>query len=67
MKLKYMLTERMGARQWAPVNLVVALLEKGIEVSPRTVERWMDGETEPKVSTSIVLSKILEFDMAALT
>ncbi|MCC6488393.1 MAG: hypothetical protein IT364_12925 [Candidatus Hydrogenedentes bacterium] len=60
-------TERVAAeleaRGLEPINLASELSLRGQRISVAAICSWMRGETEPRLSTAIVTSKVLEFSL----
>jgi len=36
------------AKGWSASHLTAALMDRGVTLSPATVERWMDGKHDPR-------------------
>jgi len=44
------LTAAMADKGWSPVQLAARIEDSGTRINPATIERWMDGSTEPRAS-----------------
>lgn len=53
------LTEALAERDWKPVQLAAAMAERGVDVFPTNVDRWMAGTVTPRLETARAIADAL--------
>jgi transcriptional regulator with XRE-family HTH domain len=53
-------------KKWTSSHVVAALADRGIKISPITVDRWISGVNEPRSSILVHLADVLGCTVADL-
>lgn len=61
MKTKLLIRNLLDAKGWSANHLAAALYDRGFEIHPITIQRWVDGKNEPRgVALTATIADIFE-------
>lgn len=56
----------MAGKRWTPAHLAAAMSDGGFDCHVITIQRYMEGEREPKASTLYAIARALDTTVDAL-
>ena len=66
MKFSERLKNHLDIKGWKPIRLASELSDRGVDVYPQTIDRWLDGTSEPRLIHARAIADAFGIDLDTL-